>query len=94
MANAGRLEPGAAYIYERANGTVYARKLGDSADQRFEVGHDYNHDTLYDDLIEAKLWGEILRAAEHNPALQDALDRVKVIYELSKQEDTIFHHSV
>jgi hypothetical protein len=40
------------------------------------------------------LWTNILREAEHNPALQDALERAKVIYELSKQQDTIFHHPV
>jgi hypothetical protein len=39
------------------------------------------------DLIkEDKLWGEIRRAARSNQILQDALDRVKILYELSKED--------
>jgi hypothetical protein len=94
MANAGRYEPGATYIYEKADGITYARKLGDPPDTRFEVGRDYDSEYVFNDLQESKLWGEIHRAARTNPALQDALDRAKVIYELSKQQDTIFHHPV
>jgi hypothetical protein len=44
--------------------------------------------------MDSKLWGEIHRAAKTNPALQDAIDRVKLIYTLSKQDDTIPHHPV
>jgi hypothetical protein len=94
MQNAGRLEPGATYVYERANGVTYARKLGDPPDQRFEVGRDYDGDVLYNDLQEARLWGDICRAAKHNPALQDALDRVKLVHALSNQDDSILHHPV
>jgi hypothetical protein len=94
MANAGRLEPGAAYIYERVDGVTYARKLGDLPDQRFEVGRDYNSESVFNDLQEAKLWGEIRCAAKNNPALQDAIDRVKLVYALSKQNETIPHHPV
>ncbi len=32
-----------------------------------------------------KLWNDIRRAALSNPALQDALDRAKIIYYLSKE---------
>jgi hypothetical protein len=92
MQNAGRLEPGATYVYERANGVTYARKLGDPPDQRFEVGRDYN--TLRDRVQEDQLWHNIRQAAEHIPALQEALNRAKVIYELSKQDESIMHHPV
>jgi hypothetical protein len=34
--------------------------------------------------MEQKLWGQIHRAAKTNPAIQDALEQVKVIYYLSK----------
>ena len=99
MASAGRLTPGASYIYERADGVVYARQIGDPPDQRFEIGRDYDPRTsdgrpLHDHIMDSKLWGEIHRAAETNTALQDALDRVKVIYELSKQDATVPHHPV
>lgn len=99
MDDAGRLTPGATYIYEQANGVIYARKLGDPPDQRFEVGRDYDPRTsdgrpLHDNLMDSKLWGEIHRAAKTNPALQDALDRVKLIHALSQQDDTVPHHPV
>jgi hypothetical protein len=34
--------------------------------------------------MDSKLWGEIRREARTNPALQKALDRVIMIYRLSK----------
>ena len=92
MENAGRLTPGATYIYERADGVVYARRMGDPPDQRFEIGRDLDPRTNH--LMDSKLWGEIHRAAKTNPALQDALDRVKLIHALSEQDDTIPHHPV
>ena len=94
MANAGRLEPGATYVYEKADGITYARKVGDPPDARFEISRDYDSEKLHKELMDAKLWGKIHRAAESNPALQDALDRAKVIYELSKKEQTVDHHPV
>jgi len=33
------------------------------------------------------LWGEIRRMAKTNPTLQAALERVKIIYHLSKDKD-------
>jgi len=39
---------------------------------------------LINEIRENQLWGDIHRAALTNPALQEALERVKVIYYLSK----------
>jgi hypothetical protein len=36
--------------------------------------------------MDSKLWGNIHRAAKENPLLQEALDRVKILYELSKKD--------
>lgn len=94
MPDVGRLEPNATYVYEKADGITYARKIGDSPDKRFEIGRDYETENLLQELREARLWGDIHRAAKTNHALQDALDRVKLIYTLSKQEDTVPHHPV
>lgn len=98
MLNVGRLEPGETYVYEKSLGVTYARKMGDSPDKRFEIGRDYEPDG------ELKIFGmsaqrvsqlvDMERAAENVPALQDALNRARVIYELSKQEQTIDHHPV
>jgi hypothetical protein len=37
--------------------------------------------------MEDKMWGEIRRAARTNPTLQDALERVIMIYQLSKTNE-------
>jgi hypothetical protein len=89
-----QLEPNTSYIYEKADGITYARKIGDPPNKRFEIGRDYDTDKLLKDLHHARLWGEIHRAAETNPALQDALERVIVLYELQKQDQSILHHPV
>ena len=76
----GSLTPGATYIYEKADGITYAREFGAPHNDRFEIGRDYQR-YLQDEL---KLWEEIVRAGRTNQALQEALDRVKIIYHLSK----------
>jgi len=42
---------------------------------------------LHDHIVEDKMWGEIRRAARTNPTLQDAMDRVIMIYKLSKTDE-------
>jgi hypothetical protein len=78
----GTLTPGATLIYERANGVIYAREFGKPDRQIVGYGVDGFHEKRY--LSE---WNEILRAAETNPALQEALERVKVIYNLIKDSN-------
>ena len=41
---------------------------------------------LHDHIMESKMWGEIHRAALTNPTLQKALDRVIMLYRLSKDK--------
>jgi len=76
----GNLKPGAKYIYEHADGITYAREFGAPHNDRFEIGRDYER-FLKDEL---QLWEEIVREGRTNQALQDALDRVKIVYHLSK----------
>lgn len=87
----GTLKPGATYIYERDNGITYAREIGADASTRREIGWDYDPRTsdgkpLHDHILESKMWGEIHREAKTNPSLQRALDRVIMIYKLSKDK--------
>jgi hypothetical protein len=84
----GSLKPGATYIYERADGIIYAREHGANPQERFVVGYESgkDYDPVRDSIKENQLWNEIRSAAKTNVALQEALDRVKVIYELSKDE--------
>ena len=92
----GQLKPGVQYVYERVGDTVYARIPGES--ERTVVG--YNHRTtdgrpLIEHLREEELWGDIRRAAKYSPALQTELDRVIMLYYLSKDNDSeISHHPV
>jgi septation ring formation regulator EzrA len=39
-------------------------------------------------IHENKLWQDIRQAAKNNPALHDAIERVKMIYYLSKKDGT------
>jgi hypothetical protein len=76
----GTLKPGATYIYEKADGITYAREFGAPHNERFEIGRDYER-FLKDEL---RLWEDIVRAGRTNQTLQAALDRVKILYHLSK----------
>ena len=87
----GSLKPGATYIYEKADGITYAREFGSDPETRTEVGWDYDARTtdgrpLHDHIMDAKMWGEIRREAKTNITLQRALDRVIMIYKLSKEK--------
>jgi hypothetical protein len=39
----------------------------------------------HDHILESKMWGDIHRWAKTDPALQDALDRVILLYHLGKK---------
>ena len=76
----GTLTPGATYIYEKANGITYAREVSAPHNDRFEIGRDYER-FLKDEL---QLWEEIVREGRTNKTLHEALERVKIVYHLSK----------
>lgn len=90
----GSLKPGVKYVYERQGGTVYAREFGAAAEDRFEIGYDWELDNnpsrargaTRQDIQENQLWHNIRMAAKENKNLQEALDRVKILYELSKKD--------
>ena len=83
----GNLKPGATYIYERVDDVIYAREAGSDPSTRFEIGRDYDPKikSIGERVLEDKMWGEIRRMARTNPTLQDAVDRVIMIYKLSKE---------
>ena len=82
----GQLKPGATYIYERADGVTYAREAGAHPGDRIAIGWDYDYLKKTEAVERMRLWTDILATAKTNPALQEAVDRVIVVYELSKQE--------
>lgn len=94
----GNLKPGATLIHERVDGVVYSREFGADPSTRQVVGWEYDKDhpnfdprtndgrPLRDHIMDSKLWGEIRREAKTNITLQKALDRVIMIYKLSKDK--------
>ena len=94
----GQLKPGAKYVYERVGNITYAREIGTG--ERVVVGYDYQKDPLdYRNFMsnpaESQLWHDIRRAATGDKELQDALERVKVLYYLKhKGEYEVPHHPV
>lgn len=91
----GNLKPGATYIYERQGGTIYAREMGAPAASRIAIGWDWEPENnparvrtaSIDSVRENHLWHEIRRAAMDNKELEQALERVKLLYYLSKEQD-------
>jgi len=79
-----KLKPDTEYIYEHANGITYAREFGADPSTRKIIGMTLKEKTLHDELMDAKLWGNIKRAAEDNPALQKSLDQCILLYKLTK----------
>jgi hypothetical protein len=60
---------------------VYVREEGSS--NRVLVSQSPKVRETHEQLKESQLWGNIHRAAKSNPALQEALERVKVTYYLT-----------
>jgi hypothetical protein len=83
----GLLKPGATYIYEKANGVTYAREVGAHPGDRFAIGWDYDLVKEQERTKRIHTWDQIHQAAKTNPALQEAIERVIVIYELSNKDN-------
>lgn len=70
-------------IFESPDGgeTIYIREVG--ATERSLYVESQKKKSVQEDILERQLWGNIRRAAETNPTLQEALERVKVTYYLT-----------
>jgi hypothetical protein len=88
----GQLKPGATYIYERADGIVYAREAGADPSTRFAIGWDYDPKKpgdgrqTFQASKEARLWKRIRETAKTNPALQKTLENAILLYQLCKDK--------
>lgn len=77
------MTPGATYVYERVDNRIYAREVGKT--ERKMIG--YDTDTFKNSNARYfSLWNDILLEAEQNPALQQAVDKVIMLYRLSKDD--------
>ena len=74
------------YVFESPDGghTVYRRHVGKQDRELVSVDR-FAQDKI-DTLKEDKLWGNIRRASQTDPALKEMLDQVKVYYELKHNE--------
>lgn len=80
----GNLEPNQSYIYEKSDGITYARKFGEK--HRTVIGWDHDMFNKIEKMKEDQLWEDIREAAKTNKSLQKALERVKMLYRLSKDD--------
>lgn len=80
----GTLIPGAVLIYERVDGTVYARYRDPPHNKtpRWEIGS--YPDQEQQPLINYIVWQEINEAAQEIPAVRDQLDKLYHIFLLTK----------
>lgn len=83
----GSLKPGATYIYESPDGgeTVYAREHGQT--DRVMIGQSLKAKTVREMVLEDELWQNIRKSAKTDPTLQDALNQVIMIYQLTKTNE-------
>ncbi len=82
-----KLKPGTTYIYESPDGgqTVYAREFNSS--EKILVGRSYMIEFEEQQQKEDSLWRAIRAASADNSALQDAMDHVIMIYNLTNTND-------
>ena len=80
----GTLKPGATYIYERVGSTVYSRESGKL--ERKVIGQylDPFAENLTLDYELETIWKDIIKESRTNPSLQEAIERVNILYHWSK----------
>lgn len=76
-----------AKIFESPDGgkTLYARDFGSAKRELHQS--DPNNRSMWDRIQEDKLWGRIRELAKTEPALQEELNRVIIVYNLLKKHD-------
>jgi len=81
----GSLKPGATYIYERADGIVYAREFGET--KRRVVGYvsDDGNISASTKRLLTEL-NEVVKMCEVDPGMKELLDQLFVMYNLKKHE--------
>jgi hypothetical protein len=88
----GNYKPGATYVHESPDGgnTIYAREVGST--ERRLVGYSADRIDELNAENEKGRWLAVLRASKTNPALQDAVERAIIIYELyNTTEEPMWH---
>jgi hypothetical protein len=81
----GSLKPGATYIYERANGRIYAREFGSS--ERQLVGYDSQVQEHRERRYYMNHINDVLIMCESDPAMKQLLEQLFVLYNLKKNHE-------
>jgi hypothetical protein len=81
----GTLTPGATYIYERANGRIYAREFGQT--DRKLVGYDVGVQETESSRRMMTQMNEVLIMCEQCPDMKELLDKLFVLYSLRKTHE-------
>ena len=81
----GNLKSGATYVYERVDGRIFAREFGKT--ERTLVG--YEAGTAYSTERKRLLsdFNEVLIMCENDPAMNDLLEQLFIMYNLKKNYD-------
>jgi hypothetical protein len=81
----GSLKPGAAYIYEREGGRIYAREFGST--QRQIVGYDSHIQEFKERRYYMNHINDVLLRCESDPAMRELLEQLFVLYNLKKTHE-------
>ena len=80
----GTLKPGATYIYESADGRIYAREFGST--ERTIVGYAHGQEEKQQRRYYMNEMNNVLAMCEQDPAMKELLDKLFVLYNLKKHE--------
>lgn len=78
----GTLTPGATYVYERADGRIYAREFGST--ERKLIGYDSAVQEYKERRFYMNQMNDVLTMCEQHPDMKDLLEKLFVLYNLKK----------
>ena len=81
----GTLTPGVTYIYERADGRIYAREFGKT--ERKLVGYDHKQQETAEMRYYMTEMNNVLLMCEKDPGMKELLDQLFLMYNLKKSHE-------
>lgn len=81
----GTLKPGITYIYERADGRIYAREFGKT--ERQIVGYDVKQQETAERRYYMNQINQVLLMCEQHKDMRELLDKLFVLYNLRKTHE-------
>ena len=81
----GTLKPGVTYIYERADGRIYAREFGQT--DRKIIGYDTTQQETAERRYYMNQINQVLLMCEQHEDMREWLDKLFVLYNLRKTHE-------